>query len=597
MQSSTVPEMSLGELAAAAFGEEKSVPPASLYGVEGKSRMSRAYVHPALKQLKDQQSRYAPRERRLEQVTRAEQLLSEIELAKRYPYEYLCFRITGYRPEGWPALVLEGADVLHDLRLFVEDLSATARQAVEQVEEPVLTVDEVSRRYNVSSRTVTRWRRQGLVARRFVIDGRTKVGFLESSLERFVTAHRAQVERGSRFRQLTEAERDEIVRRARRMALVRSGQAGLVEIARRIARKMSRSTETIRLTLKAYDRDHPDRAIFPKTMPPLDDEAKAQVYRRFRMGVSAEVLARQFGRTRSSVYRIINEMRARRILGTKLEFIDHSSFSMPDSAPEILAPVPEPADGKAPRRPKPPKGLPPYLASLYEVPLLDREQEMHLFRKMNYLKYKAGLLRSRIDPARAKTADLDEIERLQEEALSVKNQVIRSNLRLVVSIAKRHVGPSNNFFELVSDGNMSLIRAVERFDFSRGNKFSTYASWAIMKNFARTIPEENYRRDRFVTGHEEMFETAADTRADEHEYESALKRMQEAVKGMLGRLDDRERKIIISRFGLGGVSEQTLEQLGRELGITKERVRQIESRAQEKLRRIASEEKLDLPML
>ena len=154
----------------------------------------------------------------------------------------------------------------------------------------------------------------------------------------------------------------------------------------------------------------------------------------------------------------------------------------------------------------------------------------------------------------------------------------------MVSIAKRHVGPTNNFFELVSDGNMSLIRAVEKFDFSRGNKFSTYASWAIMKNFARTIPEENYRRDRFVTGHEEMFEAAADNRTDEHEYESALKRMQEAVKGMLGRLDERERKIIISRFGLGGVSEQTLEQLGRELGITKERVRQIESRAQQKLR-------------
>jgi RNA polymerase primary sigma factor len=222
---------------------------------------------------------------------------------------------------------------------------------------------------------------------------------------------------------------------------------------------------------------------------------------------------------------------------------------------------------------------------------------VHLFRKMTYLKCQANEIRSKLDPSRAKTADLDQIERLQEDALAVKNQIIRANLRLVVSIAKRHVGPSNNFFELVSDGNMSLIRAVEKFDFSRGNKFSTYASWAIMKNFARTIPEENYRRDRFVTGHEEMFEAAADNRTDEHEYESSVKRMQEAVKGMLGRLDERERKIIISRFGLGGASEQTLEQLGRELGITKERVRQIESRAQEKLRKIAGEEKLDLPML
>jgi RNA polymerase sigma factor (sigma-70 family) len=556
-----------------------------------------SYRHPAMKQLRDQQSRYAPKERRLEQVTRAEQLLGEIEGAKQYPYEYLCFRITGYRPEGWPALVLDGGDVQHDLRLFVEDLSATARQLADQVDEPVWTVDEVSRRYNVSPRTVARWRRQGLVARRFIIGGRTKVGFLESSLRRFVTAHRQQVERGSRFRQLTEAERDEIIRRARRMALVRPGQSGLVEIARRIARKMSRSTETIRLTLKAYDREHPERAIFPNAVPPLDDEAKAQIYLRFRMGVSAEVLARQYQRTRSSIYRVINEMRARRILGTKLEFIDHSSFSQSNVAETILGPLPEPPLGKTVRRPKAPKGLPPYLGSLYEVPLLDREQEMHLFRQMNYLKYLAHERRSKLDPSRARTADLDEIERLQEDALAVKNQIIRANLRLVVSIAKRHVGPANNFFELVSDGNMSLIRAVEKFDFSRGNKFSTYASWAIMKNFARTIPEENYRRDRFVTGHEEMFEAAADNRTDEHEYESALKRMQEAVKGMLGHLDERERKIIISRFGLGGASEQTLEQLGRELGITKERVRQIESRAQDKLRRIASEEKLDLPML
>jgi RNA polymerase primary sigma factor len=337
--------------------------------------------------------------------------------------------------------------------------------------------------------------------------------------------------------------------------------------------------------------------MFPVTAPSLDDDAKAQIYRRFRLGVSAEVLARQYGRTRSSIYRLINEARAERILGTKLELIDHASFSDPAAAAEILAPLPEPADGKGPRRPKAPKGLPPYLGSLYEVPLLDRAQEMHLFRKMNYFKHQALEIRQKVDPSRAKTSDLDQIEKLQEEALGVKNQIIRSNLRLVVSIAKRHVGPSNNFFELVSDGNMSLIRAVEKFDFSRGNKFSTYASWAIMKNFARTIPEENYRRDRFVTGHEEMFEAAADNRTDEHEYESALKRMQEAVKGMLGHLDERERKIIISRFGLGGVSEQTLEQLGRELGITKERVRQIESRAQEKLRKIASEEKLDLPML
>ena len=102
--------------------------------------MSETYRHPGMKQLKEQQTRYAPKDRRLEQVERAEHLLGEIEATKQYPYEYLCYRITGFRPEAWPALVLDGGDVQHDLRLFVEDLSATVRQAVEHATEPVLTV-------------------------------------------------------------------------------------------------------------------------------------------------------------------------------------------------------------------------------------------------------------------------------------------------------------------------------------------------------------------------------------------------------------------------------------------------------------------------
>jgi RNA polymerase primary sigma factor len=206
---------------------------------------------------------------------------------------------------------------------------------------------------------------------------------------------------------------------------------------------------------------------------------------------------------------------------------------------------------------------------------------------MNYLKFRASNLREALDPARARASELDEIARLQEEALAVKNQLIRANLRLVVSIAKKRVGPSNDFFELVSDGNMSLIHAVEKFDFARGFKFSTYASWAIIKNYARANAEDRRRRDRFVTGHDELFEAAADHRSDEYEYESDRRRTQAAVQRVLSRLNDREREILSSRFGLGGANELTLERIGRKLGVSKERVRQIESRAQNKLRAFA----------
>ena len=108
---------------------------------------------------------------------------------------------------------------------------------------------------------------------------------------------------------------------------------------------------------------------------------------------------------------------------------------------------------------------------------------------------------------------MDRIESLYEQAVQTKNEIVQANLRLVVSIAKRHVTASEDFFSLVSDGNMSLIRAVEKFDCSRGNKFSTYASWAIMKNFARSIPDEFKHRDRFRTSLDEMFTAKRTTAA------------------------------------------------------------------------------------
>ena len=336
-----------------------------------------------------------------------------------------------------------------------------------------------------------------------------------------------------------------------------------------------------------------DASSRPTKTSAFDDAAKGRVYRQYLQGVSADALAKQSGRSVAMITRAINEMRAHRLLEQKIEAMPHPSFDDTKSFAEILLQPPAPVEGKAPRKIKSPEGVPPYLASLYDVPLLSREQEAHLFRKMNFLKYRALKLRDAIDLGKISGTILDEIDRLLEEALVVKNQIIRANLRLVVSIAKKHVGRSDNFFELVSDGNMSLIRAVEKFDYARGNKFSTYASWAIMKNFIRSIPIENHRRDRFVTGHDDLFEAAADNRTDEHEYESTQRRMRDAVKGMLGRLDDRERRIIVSRFGLDGVGEQTLEQLGRELGVTKERVRQLEARAQNKLRKIAVEEKVE----
>jgi RNA polymerase primary sigma factor/RNA polymerase sigma factor len=549
------------------------------------------YQDTTLKQLRDQQVRYAPRHKKVEQIERAEMLIGEIDPKKTYSYEYLCYRITDYRPDAVPGNTMLGEAAKHDLRLFVEDVSDAADIRAEEMLEQVHTVEDLSKLFKVSTKTISRWREQGLVSRRFIFGGRKRVGFLRSSVERFVAKNNDRVKRGERFSQLSREERDEIIDLARRLA---AAGACPSEVARRIAEQVNRSVETIRYTLKHFDDKHPDLAVFPSRTGPLTEEAKQKIYQQYRRGVSVESLARRYCRTRTSVYRIVNEMRAARIFELPLDYIHNDSFAKKKLEADILGSMPDADSGG--RKSRAPSGLPPYLASLYDTPLLNREQEYHLFRKFNFLKYRASQLRDKLNPTRAKSTTMAEIEHLYEQAVRIKNQIVQSNLRLVVSIAKRHVNATDDFFTLVSDGNMSLIRAVEKFDYSRGNKFSTYASWAIMKNFARTIPHEFKHRDRFRTSLDELFTSQEDGRGDQLGEESAQRLRSEQVNKILARLDDREQKIIISRFGLDYRQEpQTLKEVGAEMGVTKERVRQIEARALNKLRQAVQEESLELP--
>ena len=177
--------------------------------------------------------------------------------------------------------------------------------------------------------------------------------------------------------------------------------------------------------------------------------------------------------------------RARRIIGTRLKYIDHPSFDDPTAREAILAQLTHTADDQVSRRPEPSDGLTPFPNGRSGPPFLSREQEAHLFRKMNYLKWRANQLREQLNPDWPDLADLDEIERLQCEALAVKNRIVEMNLRLVVSIAKTRVRADSELSECVSDGNLALIQAVDAFDFARGNRFSTYATWAIRNVLAR----------------------------------------------------------------------------------------------------------------
>jgi RNA polymerase primary sigma factor len=478
--------------------------------------------------------------------------------------------------------------------MSIDCLNPVVESTASPPEERILTVEELAQQFRVSTKTVRRWRRYGLVSRRFVLGGRRRVGFLQSAVDHFVVQNEDRVRRSTQFSRMTDEERKGIVDRVRCLA-----QAGgrLTVIASQIAQETGRSVETIRYTLRCFDEEHSDLAIFPQSRHPMPIETKKAIYEQYRRGESVAALVQRFNLPRTCIYRVITDLNAARIIALPLNYIDNDEFAglcLERNEREVLRDLPD--DDPPARRPRAPCGVPAYVASLYEVPLLTHEQESHLFRKMNYLKYNASLLRAQLDPNRPANRLMRQIEKLYEEVVATKTKIVCANLRLVVSIARRYARPTQDFFELVSDGNVSLLRAVDKFDFSRGNKFSTYATWAIMKNFARTFHDANRQSDRFRNGQSDLFTYTEDKRADEHEQESAQIQRESQVKTVLERLDERERQIVTARFGLAGGHEPlTLTQVGVAMGVSKERIRQIQTRAISTLRAAAKESRIECP--
>jgi len=293
-----------------------------------------------------------------------------------------------------------------------------------------------------------------------------------------------------------------------------------------------------------------------------------------------------------------------------------------------------------------------YLKEIGKVPLLTAEQEV--------------ILAKAIDEGEAATAEIDkatdngrklsptrlrELQRTERHGQLAKKKLIEANLRLVVSIAKRYVGRGMLFLDLIQEGNLGLIRAVEKFDYTKGYKFSTYATWWIrqaitraMADQARTIripvhmvetinkliriqrqllqdlgreptPEEIGREMEFtpekvreilkVSQEPVSLETPIGEEDDSHlgdfiEDHTALapadaashQLLKEQVEDVLDSLTERERKVLQLRFGLDDGRSRTLEEVGKEFHVTRERIRQIEAKALRKLRHPSRSRKL-----
>ncbi|MCL2503482.1 MAG: RNA polymerase sigma factor RpoD [Coriobacteriia bacterium] len=293
-----------------------------------------------------------------------------------------------------------------------------------------------------------------------------------------------------------------------------------------------------------------------------------------------------------------------------------------------------------------------YLKEIGKVPLLNAAQEIDLAMKIE-----AGIeAGARIEEAGATGDGLDRAEkrrlyRIEQLGLDAKQQLVEANLRLVVSIAKRYVGRGMLFLDLIQEGNLGLIRAVEKFDYTKGFKFSTYATWWIRQAITRAIadqartiripvhmvetinkliriqrqllqelgreplPEEIGERmdmsaDRVreilkisqepvsletPIGEEEdsqLGDFIEDSEAVVPPDAASFSLLQEQLSKVLIGLSERERKVIELRFGLVDGHPRTLEEVGREFGVTRERIRQIESKTLCKLRHPSRSQRL-----
>lgn len=283
----------------------------------------------------------------------------------------------------------------------------------------------------------------------------------------------------------------------------------------------------------------------------------------------------------------------RNLLATELEFIASPTFSARGAAESIFSDGNLIPGERTTRDKGKTPDLPPHLARLCEAKLLTADEERLVFERMNFLKFKANQLRQQLSTETPCDWTVRRIQALLIAADWYRDRMIKSNMRLVISIVKKFVNKQNGFDDLLSDGIVALLRAVDKFDVGLGFRFSTYATQVVRRNTYRRVMEKQKERQRVTLS---IHESGVDV-SDEHRSPSMSEERWQTLRGrlatMLDKLDRREKLIVRARFSLGGHRRvQTLQRLADKLGVSKERVRQLEKRALEKLRDFAIESPL-----
>ncbi len=225
---------------------------------------------------------------------------------------------------------------------------------------------------------------------------------------------------------------------------------------------------------------------------------------------------------------------------------------------------------------------------------LTADEEAALFRRMNYLKHRADRMRQVITRDYCPPDTLDAIERLLDDSTRLRNYLVQVFSKLAASVARQYANSEFRVDELLSEAHLTLLRCVEIFDVERGYRFSTYATNAIRHNLNRYISRQHKMRQatrEYVATDGIAASESENPRRREREYTDRITRITKWIR----QLDSREQTIVRSRFGLTQAPEKvTLQSLADQLGLSRERIRQLEIRAIEKLRGMARQTALEM---
>lgn len=269
--------------------------------------------------------------------------------------------------------------------------------------------------------------------------------------------------------------------------------------------------------------------------------------------------------------------RAERLKLQEIAFIDHPWFRLRDAEARIAALEPAPAS-TVPRGASPAAGIA-FVSGLVAQAPLSGQEERFLFTRMNFLRSRAAAGLYRLNPRRPSARLVTRIEADLAEANDLRNRIVQANLRLVVSVARKLAGSLDQLSELISEGLLPMIRAVELFDIQLGNRFSTYATWAVRNQMLRSLKKRKNSHELPASEDDSLLAQLPDPRTAP-EATTLPADGEPLVSRLLAGLPDRERQILSARFGLHGHPEgQSLAELADQFGLSKERVRQIALKA------------------